>query len=141
MQQTLTIIKPDAVTRHLTGKILSRIEDEGFRILGLRMLRLTKEQAEKFYQVHAARPFFQSLTTFMSSGPVVVALLERDHAIETLRKLMGATDPQKADAGTIRKIYGLDVEKNSIHGSDSPETATTEITFFFNQLERCSSSS
>ncbi len=139
MEQTLTIIKPDAVSRHLTGKILSLIEENGFTIVGLRMLKLTKEQAERFYQVHAERPFFKSLTEFMSSGAVVVALLERENAVEELRKLMGATDPQKAAEGTIRKMYALDIEKNSIHGSDSPENAAKEIAFFFNQLERCPS--
>lgn len=137
VEQTLTIIKPDAVQRHLVGKILSHIEEDGFTIVGLKMLTLQKAQAEAFYQVHRERPFFSSLTTFMSSGPVVVALLERENAIERLRELMGATDPKQAAEGTIRRRYGLDVEKNSIHGSDSPETAAAEIAFFFNHLERC----
>jgi nucleoside-diphosphate kinase len=135
MQRTLAIIKPDAVQRNLTGKILARLEEEGFLILGLKMVCLSKADAERFYAVHRQRPFFQSLTSYMASGPVVPVLLQRDNAIQTLRDIMGATDPAKAADGTIRKLCGLNVEQNSIHGSDAPDTAATEIAFFFNHLE------
>lgn len=135
MQRTLAIIKPDAVQRNLTGKILARLEEEGFLILGLKMVCLSKADAERFYAVHRQRPFFQSLTSYMASGPVVPVLLQRDNAIQTLRDIMGATDPAKAADGTIRKLWGLNVEQNSIHGSDAPDTAATEIAFFFNHLE------
>ena len=135
MEQTLTIIKPDAVQRNLTGQILTRLEAEGFVILGMKMVSLSKQDAERFYHVHRERPFFESLTTYMASGPIVPMVLQREHAIDTLRDLMGATNPAEAAEGTIRKAFALDIEKNSIHGSDSPESATTEIPFFFNQLE------
>jgi nucleoside-diphosphate kinase len=136
IEQTLTIIKPDAVRRGLVGKILARLEDQGFRIRALKLVQLTKQAAEAFYQVHAQRPFYESLTTYMSSGPVVPMLLERDDAIQRLRDLMGATDPQQAAPGTIRRDYGENIERNAIHGSDAPETAAVEIPFFFNHLER-----
>jgi nucleoside-diphosphate kinase len=135
MERTLTIIKPDAVQRNLTGKILARLEDEGFVVLGMEMVYMSKSDAERFYAVHRDRPFFNDLTTFMSSGPVVPMVLQRQNAIETLRQLMGATNPAEAAEGTIRKEFALDIEKNSIHGSDSSESAATEIPFFFSHLE------
>jgi nucleoside-diphosphate kinase len=135
MEHTLAIIKPDAVQRNLTGQILTRLEAEGFVILGLKMVFLSKSDAERFYHVHRERPFFESLTTYMASGPAVPVLLQRDNAINTLRELMGATNPAQAATGTIRQAFGLDVEKNAIHGSDSPASAATEIPFFFSHLE------
>jgi nucleoside-diphosphate kinase len=135
-EQTLAIIKPDAVSRGLTGKILARLEEHGFRVCALKLVHLRKRAAQIFYQVHAQRPFYESLTTYMSSGPIVPILLERDHAIHTLRDLMGATDPQQAAPGTIRRDFGENIERNAIHGSDAAETAAVEIPFFFNQLER-----
>jgi len=135
MEQTLTIIKPDAVQRHLTGKILARLEAEGFHILGMKMLQLSEQDAERFYAVHRERPFFHSLTSYMASGSVVPVILQRVNAIQTLRELMGATNPAQAAAGTIRQEFGIDVEKNAIHGSDSPASAAIEIPFFFSQLE------
>lgn len=134
-EQTLAIIKPDAVGRGLIGKILARLEEHGFRVRALKLVQLSKQAAQAFYRVHAQRPFYDSLTTYMSSGPIVPILLERDNAIQTLRDLMGATDPQQAAPGTIRRDYGENIERNAIHGSDAPETAAVEIPFFFNQLE------
>ena len=131
MEQTLAILKPDAVRRGLTGDILKRIESSGLKIVAMRKLQLSRPDAERFYDVHKARPFFSGLCEYMTSGPVVVAVLEGDGAIAKWRKLMGATDPKKADPGTIRKDFGLDVEQNSTHGSDAPETAANEISFFF----------
>ena len=130
-QRTLAIIKPDAVKRGLAGKILQRIEDAGFSVRALRRLHLTKAQAEGFYDVHRARPFFASLTDFMSSGPCVVLVLEADDAIKKWRTLMGATDPAKADPGTLRKEFAESIERNATHGSDAPETAAYEIGYFF----------
>ncbi len=135
MERTLAIIKPDAVSRNLIGKIVSMIEEAGIRIVAMKMLKLTKEQAKGFYHVHKGKPFFDSLTDFMSSGPIVVMVLEGDNVISRWRELMGATDPAKAGEGTIRRMFGLDVEKNSVHGSDSPESAKYEISYFFNSLE------
>jgi nucleoside-diphosphate kinase len=135
MERTLTIIKPDAVQRNLAGKILARLEAEGFVILGLKMVHLSKQDAERFYSVHRERPFFEGLTSYMASGPAIPVLLQREDAIQTLRDIMGATNPAQAAAGTIRKEFGLDVEKNSIHGSDASATAAWEIAFFFNHLE------
>jgi len=135
MEQTLAIIKPDAVERNLVGEILKRIEGAGLKIAALKMIRLSKEEAQGFYYVHRERPFFDSLTDFMSSGPIVVAVLQGEGAIQKWRDLMGATDPAKAQEGTIRKAFGLNVEKNSVHGSDSPESAAYEIPYFFSQLE------
>jgi nucleoside-diphosphate kinase len=135
-EQTLAIIKPDAVSRGLVGRILTRIEEQGFRVRALKLLHLSQQAAREFYGVHAGRPFYESLTTYMASGPVVAMLLERDNAIQSLRDLMGATDPQKAAAGTIRRDYGENIERNAIHGSDASATAAVEISFFFNQLER-----
>jgi nucleoside-diphosphate kinase len=136
IEQTLAIIKPDAVSRGLVGSILARVEGQGFRVRALKLVQLSKQAAQAFYQVHAERPFYESLTAYMSSGPVVPMLLERDNAIQSLRDLMGATDPQKAAAGTIRRDYGENIERNAIHGSDAAATAAVEIPFFFNQLER-----
>ena len=135
MQHTLAIIKPDAVQRNLTGQILARLEAEGFVILGLKMVHLSKQDAKRFYHVHRERPFFESLTTYMASGPAIPVLLQRDDAINALRELMGATNPAQAAAGTIRQAFGLDVEKNAMHGSDSPASAAAEIPFFFSCLE------
>jgi len=131
MQRTLAIIKPDAVGRGLAGKILQRIEEAGFQIRAMRMVRLTKAEAEGFYAVHRERPFFRSLTDFMSSGPAVVLALDAPDAIKKWRTLMGATDPAKADAGTIRKEFGASIEHNATHGSDAVETAAFEVGYFF----------
>ncbi|ETX08259.1 nucleoside-diphosphate kinase [Candidatus Entotheonella palauensis] len=135
MEQTLTIIKPDAVGRHLAGNIIARLEAEGFELLGMKMVYMSKQDAERFYAVHRERPFFNDLTTFMSSGPCIPIAMQRDNAIDKLRQVMGATNPAEAAEGTIRKQYALDIEKNSIHGSDSPESAAIEIPFFFNGFE------
>jgi nucleoside-diphosphate kinase len=136
IEQTLAIIKPDAVSRGLVGKILARIEEQGFRVRALKVVQLSKQAAQEFYRVHAERPFYESLTTYMSSGPVVPMLLEREDAIQSLRDLMGATNPQQAVPGTIRRDYGENIERNAIHGSDASATAAVEIPFFFNHLER-----
>jgi nucleoside-diphosphate kinase len=131
MERTLAIVKPDAVRRGLTGDILKRIEASGLTIVAMRKIQLSRVDAEKFYDVHKARPFFGGLCDYMTSGPVVLAVLQGDKAISRWRQLMGATDPKKADAGTIRKDFGIDVEQNATHGSDAPETAAQEIGFFF----------
>lgn len=133
--RTFTIIKPDSVRKNNFGKIVSRLETEGFRVLGVKKIGLSQRQAEAFYAVHKARPFFCSLVEYMTSGPVFVAALERDSAVAELRKLMGATDPTKADEGTIRKEFGESIEQNAIHGSDSDENAAIEIAFFFAESE------
>ena len=133
--RTLTIIKPDSVRKRNFGKILARIEAEGFTILGIKKVSLSEKQAEGFYAVHRERPFFPSLVQYMMSGPVYVAALERDGAVTQLRKLMGATDPKKADRGTIRAEFGESIEQNAIHGSDSDENAKIEISFFFAESE------
>jgi nucleoside-diphosphate kinase len=130
-ERTLAIIKPDAAERGLAGKIIQRIEDEGFQIRAMRRVSLTKAQAEGFYAVHRDRPFFGSLTAFMSSGPAIVLVLEAPDAIKKWRTLMGATDPAKADAGTLRKEHAQSIERNATHGSDAPETAAYEIGYFF----------
>jgi nucleoside-diphosphate kinase len=130
-EQTLAIIKPDAVKKNIIGKIIQRIEDEGFKISALKMLHLTKDEAKGFYIVHKARPFYESLTDFMSSGPVVVMALERENAISHWRLVMGATDPAQAEPGTLRHAYGFSVERNAVHGSDAPETAEWELNYFF----------
>jgi nucleoside-diphosphate kinase len=135
MERTLAIIKPDAVSRKLTGEILKRIEASGLTLAALKLKHLTRTEAEKFYDVHKERPFFGELCDYMTSAPVVIAVLTGDHSIAQWRELMGATDPAKAAPGTIRKDFGLDVEKNSSHGSDAPETAAREIAFFFSALE------
>ena len=134
-EMTLSIIKPDAVKRDLCGKIIQKIEDGGLRIKGLKMLQLSREEARGFYAVHREKPFFESLTDFMSSGPIMVAILGGKGAIDKYRGIMGATNPAEADSGTIRKEFGLDIEKNSVHGSDSPENAEIEISYFFSKLE------
>ncbi len=135
MERTLSIIKPDGVQRNLVGNIVGRFESAGLRIVGMKRLWLTKKEAEAFYAVHKERPFFDSLTSYMSSGPVVVMVLEGPDVIQRNREIMGATNPAQAAAGTIRRDYGLDVEKNTVHGSDAPETAAKEIAFFFSELE------
>lgn len=135
VQRTLCLIKPDAVTRDLSGAILDLIQKSGLKVVALKMLRLTKGGAEGFYAVHKERPFFDSLTGYMSSGPIVAAVLEGEDAVARYRKLMGATNPANAEAGTIRKLYAVDVEANSVHGSDAPETAAVEIAYFFSSLE------
>jgi len=135
MERTLAIVKPDAVRRGLTGDILKRIEAARLTIVAMRKIQLTRAEAEKFYDVHKARPFFRGLCDYMTSGPVVVAVLQGDNAIGRWRQLMGATDPKKADAGTIRRDFGIDVEQNATHGSDAPETAAEEIAFFFSARE------
>jgi len=135
MERTLSIVKPDAVGKNQIGAILAMLEGAGLRIAAARFLRLSKSDAERFYAVHRERPFFQSLTTFMSEGPVLVMALEGPDAIAKNREVMGATDPAKATAGTIRKAFGTNVERNAVHGSDAPETAKQEIAFFFADLE------
>ena len=134
-QRTLTIIKPDAVSAGKAGVILAHLQKEGFRLAGLRQLRLAPEQARAFYAVHRERPFYDALVRFMTEGPVVVAALERSDAVSHLRRTMGATDSRKADAGTIRNLYGTDIERNAIHGSDSPENAAKEVAFFFSEAD------
>jgi len=134
-ERTFSIIKPDATRRNLTGKINARIEGAGLRIVAQKRIRMTKDQAEGFYAVHKARPFFAGLVKFMTSGPVVVQVLEGDNAVAKYREVMGATDPAKAAPGTIRKDFAESIEANSVHGSDAPETAAQEIEFFFTDRE------
>jgi nucleoside-diphosphate kinase len=131
VERTLSIVKPDATGRKLTGDILARIEKAGFRVVALKSLRLTRVEAEGFYAVHRARPFFGELTEFMSSGPIVVAVLEADSAISRWRETMGATDPAKAPVGSIRREFGTSIQFNCTHGSDAPDTAAFEIGYFF----------
>jgi nucleoside-diphosphate kinase len=135
MERTFAIIKPDALAAGHAGKILARIYSEGFTVVGLKKLYLSKVEAEGFYYVHKERPFFGELTEFMSSGPCVVMVLEAEGAIKKWRDLMGATDPAKADAGTLRKEFGTSIGNNATHGSDAPETAAFEIPYFFSGLE------
>ena len=135
MERTLAIVKPDAVERHVAGQIVQRIEDAGFEIRAMRRVHLTTREAEGFYAVHRERPFFSSLTTFMSSGASIVMVLEKADAIKAWRTLMGATDPAKADPGTIRKEFAQSIERNATHGSDAPETAAFEIGYFFAGVE------
>jgi nucleoside-diphosphate kinase len=135
MERTFAIIKPDAVRARVAGRIIQRIEDEGFQIRAMRLVNLSKQEAEGFYAVHRERPFFPSLTTFMSSGPAVVMALEAPDAIKKWRTLMGATDPAKADAGTLRKEFGTSIENNATHGSDAAETAAFELSYFFPGIE------
>jgi nucleoside-diphosphate kinase len=134
-ERTLAIIKPDAVERHVAGQIIQRIEDEGFQIRAMRRLHLSRRQAEGFYAVHRERPFFGSLTEFMASGAAIALVLEAPDAIRKWRTLMGATDPAKADAGTLRKEFAQSIERNATHGSDAPETAAFEIGYFFAGVE------
>jgi len=135
MERTLAIIKPDAVERKCAGRILARIEEEGFRIVAMRVERLTRETAEGFYAVHRERPFFNDLTAFMSSGPCIPMVLEAEGAIAKWREIMGATDPAQAADGTIRKLFATNIERNASHGSDAPETAATEIAYFFGGID------
>ncbi|MCE2390381.1 MAG: nucleoside-diphosphate kinase [Proteobacteria bacterium] len=135
MELTLSIVKPDALRNGHLGPILGMIEEAGLKLVALRMLHLTRPQAEGFYAVHRERPFFSSLVDFMTSGPCVVSVLQADDAIGRYRKLMGATDPAQADEGTIRKRFASDIEKNAVHGSDAPETARTEVAYFFRELD------
>jgi nucleoside-diphosphate kinase len=134
-ERTLAIVKPDAVARRLAGRIIQRIEDSGFQIRAMKRVHLSKPQAEGFYAVHRERPFFGSLTAFMSSGPAVVLVLEAPDAIKKWRTLMGATDPAKADPGTLRKEFAESIERNATHGSDAPDTAAYEIGYFFSGVE------
>ncbi len=138
MERTLSIIKPDGVARSLIGEVITRFEVNNLKIAAMKMIYMTKAQAQGFYAVHTERPFFGSLTNFMSSGPVVVMVLEGENVIEKYRELMGATDYKEAAEGTIRKDFATDIEKNIVHGSDSPESADFEIGYFFNSFEVCS---
>jgi len=134
-QRTLSIVKPDGVKKGVVGEVIRRFEKEGIRVVAMKMLHLTKKRAEGFYAVHRERPFFASLTDFLSSGPIVVMVLEGDDVIARNRTIMGATDPKKADKGTIRADFAGSIEQNIVHGSDAPETATTEINYFFSEVE------
>jgi nucleoside-diphosphate kinase len=135
MQQTLSIIKPDGVSRNLIGTVIKRLEEEGLKILAMKMISMTKTQAKGFYKVHEDKPFFESVTDFMSSGPCVVLVLEGDDVITKYRTIMGATNYKEAEEGTIRRDFATDIEKNVVHGSDSDENARIEISYFFNALE------
>jgi nucleoside-diphosphate kinase len=137
LERTLSIIKPDAVAKNSVGKILARFEEAGLRIIAARMMHLDRRQAEGFYAVHRERPFFADLVKFMTSGPVLVQVLEGDNAIARNREIMGATDPQKAEKGTIRADFASNIEENAVHGSDAPETAAQEIAYFFSSLDLC----
>jgi nucleoside-diphosphate kinase len=135
MERTLSIVKPDGIQKHLIGEVIKRFEDHGLRVIGLKMISMNKKEAEGFYAVHRSKPFFESLTTFMSSGPSAVMVLEGEGAISKTRELMGATDPKQAKEGTLRRQFATNIEKNVVHGSDAPETAAFEIKYFFNSLE------
>ena len=135
MQRTLAIIKPDAVANKNTGEIITRIEQEGFRIVGMRLVNLSRHDAEGFYEVHRDKPFFGDLTAFMSSGPAMVLCLEAEDAIAKWRKVMGATNPENADEGTLRKLFATNIECNVVHGSDAPETAADEIAYYFRGVD------
>jgi len=137
LERTLSIVKPDGVRRNLIGEVLSRFESADLRLIALKMIKLSRKQAEGFYAVHKDRPFFSSLTNFMSSGPCVVTVVEGDNAINKLREIMGATNPDEAAKGTIRNDYASNIEQNIVHGSDSSESALFEISYFFNELEIC----
>ncbi len=137
IERTLAIIKPDAVAAGNSGHIIACLESAGFKILAMKKISLTRQQAQSFYAVHSERPFFDDLIQFMTSGPVIPMALEREDAITTLRKVMGATDSQAAEGGTLRNLYGTDIEKNAIHGSDARETAADERSFFFTKMEYC----
>ena len=138
IEKTLAIIKPDACSRSISGKVLAKIEANGFQVIAMKKLWMTKKQAEGFYAVHRGKPFFNGLTDYMSSGPCIVLVLQKENAIAEWRKLMGATNPANAEHGTIRKEFALSMEANSVHGSDAPETASYEIAYFFSVLELCS---
>jgi len=135
MEKTLSIVKPDGVQKHLIGEVIKRFESHGLKVIALKMISMDKKEAEGFYAVHRGKPFFESLTTFMSSGPSVVMVFEGEEAISKARELMGATDPQQAKEGTLRRQFATNIEKNVVHGSDAPETAAFEIKYFFNSLE------
>jgi nucleoside-diphosphate kinase len=137
IERTLAIIKPDAVAAGAAGQVLARIEQAGFKVLAAKMIQMSAAQAAGFYAVHRERPFFKSLCTFMTQGPCLPMVLEADNAIQRWRDLMGATDPAKAAAGTIRKEFAASIEANAVHGSDGPDTASTEIAYFFSRLEIC----
>jgi nucleoside-diphosphate kinase len=137
IQETLAIIKPDGVTRGLIGEVIRRIESHGLKVKAMKMAHLSKKEAEGFYAVHRERPFFGSLTSFMSEGPVVLMILSGENAIQVWRDLMGATDPAKSAPGTIRREFGLSIERNTTHGSDAPETAAFETSYFFSGMEAC----
>ena len=134
-ERTLSIIKPDGVSRNLMGEVIKRLEESGLKIVAMKMIKMTKEQAKGFYKVHEGKPFYESVTDFMSTGPCVVMVLEGENAIQKYRKLMGATNYKEAEEGTIRRLFATDIEKNIVHGSDSKETADFEINYFFNELE------
>ncbi len=135
MERTLSIVKPDGVSKNLIGEVIKRFESRKLRVVALKMVKISKAEAQGFYAVHRERPFFSSLTDFMSSGPCVVMVLQGENAISTVREIMGATDPAKAAPGTIRRDFASNVERNIVHGSDSPESASFEINYFFNALE------
>jgi len=135
MEKTFAIIKPDAVAKGYTGKIIDRIENAGFNIVAMKKIHMTKKVAEGFYAVHKEKPFFNDLTTFMSSGPCIVMILEKENAILDWRKLMGATNPENAEEGTLRKEFGANIDNNAVHGSDAPETANQETRYFFADIE------
>lgn len=132
IQRTLAILKPDCLEKKIQGKVIQQVIDAGFKIIGMKLLRLTEDSAKKFYEVHRERPFYNDLVEYMTSGPVIPMALEKENAVEDFRKLIGATDPQKAEDGTIRKLYAESIERNIIHGSDSAENAVKEIAHFFN---------
>ena len=138
IEQTLSIIKPDGVKKSIIGEIIKTFEENGLKVVAVKMIHMSKREAEGFYAVHKDKPFFQSLTDFMSSGPSVVQVLEGENAIQRNREIMGATDPAKAEPGTIREKHGSSIEVNTVHGSDAPETAKTEIAYFFSDLEKFS---
>jgi nucleoside-diphosphate kinase len=135
MERTLSIVKPDGIQKHLIGEVIKRFENDGLKVIGLKMISMNKKEAEGFYAVHRGKPFFESLTTFMCSGPSVVMVLEGEGAISKTRELMGATDPKQAKKGTLRHEFAANIEKNVVHASDAPETAAFEIKYFFNSLE------
>ncbi len=134
-ERTLCIIKPDAVEQNVAGNIIAMIQKAGFNILSMKMLRLTPAQAGAFYEVHKERPFYQDLINYMTSGPIIPIALEKENAVEDYRKLIGSTNPENADEGTVRKLYGTSIERNAVHGSDSPENGIIEVNFFFSRAE------
>jgi nucleoside-diphosphate kinase len=135
MERTLSIVKPDGVSKNLVGEVIKRFESNGLKVVGLKMISIKKKEADGFYAIHRGKPFFESLTAFMSSGPCVVMVLEGEGAISKTRELMGATDPRQAKEGTLRQQYAANIERNIVHGSDAPETAASEVSYFFNALE------
>lgn len=135
IERTLCIIKPDAVEQNATGNIIAMIQKAGFKILAMKMMRLTPAQAGAFYEIHKEKPFYQDLINYMISGPIVPIALEKENAVEDYRKLIGSTNPENADEGTVRKLYGTSIERNAVHGSDSPENGIIEVNFFFSRAE------